>query len=100
MISVKPRYFYRREVSGSGIERVFTVAYTHDCETGETHYGASVFRQDKRNEYFVKSKHRQTASGRFEKCPVTFNVHADHLSGVEDAIRESIRQVGVSGERN
>ena len=96
---VGPRYFYRRETSASGVERVFTVAYVHDQDTGETKYGAAVFRRDRASETFVKAKHRQTAAGRLAKCPVYLNVIADHLSGVEDAIRESIIDFGVSGER-
>ena len=96
----QPRYFYRRETSGTGVERVFTVAYTYDRETGHAQYGAAVFRRDRPSESFVKAEHRKTAAGRYEKCPVSLTVRATHLSEVEDAIRESIRSVGVRGDRN
>ena len=89
------RYFYRREG-----RRVFTVAYSYDQETGHVQYGAAVFRRDRPNETFVKSEHRHTARGRFEKCPASLTVEdVSHLSEVENAIRENIKVYGVRGDR-
>jgi len=93
------RYFYRRETSASGVERVFTVAYIHDRHTGETQYGAAVFRRDSPSETFIKSEHRQTASGRLSKCPVSLTVKTETANELEQAIRDSIRSVGVRGPR-
>jgi len=92
------RYFYRRETA-AGINRVFTVAYTHDRDTGSTEYGASVFRQERANEPFVKAHHRHTAEQRRVKCPVRVAVSGATWTEIEDAIRDSIRVNGVKGDR-
>jgi len=89
------RYFYRSETSGKGVERRFAVAYLHDIDTGETKYGASVFRKDSASDSWVKKAHRSTALGRLNKSPVVINVTADSFNKVEDAIRSAIRTHGV-----
>ena len=95
------RYFYRKEVEDN-IERIFTVAYTHDIETGLTQYGGAVFRHavgDNR-ETFRKGPHRETAARRLQVRPVSLIIKRDNFSDVESSIRQSIREVGVSGKRN
>jgi hypothetical protein len=92
------RYFYRRE-SSAGINRIFTVSYVYNRETGATEYGASVFRQERPNEIFVKAHHRHTAEQRRVKCPVKVSVSGQTWNEIEDQIRDSIRVNGVKGER-
>jgi hypothetical protein len=92
------RYFYRRE-SSAGVQRIFTVAYTYDRETGQARYGASVFRQEKPNEPFVKAHHRHTAEQRRVKCPVTVSVTDGSWQQIEDSVRNAIRVHGVKGDR-
>ncbi len=93
------RYFYRREPISANRQRIVTVSYVHDRETGETVYGASMFRQDQPNEQFVKSQHRHTADERRTKCPVKVSVTGQNWDAIEDGIREAIRTYGVKGDR-
>ena len=93
------RYFYRREPIAENLQRVVTVSYTHDRETGETFYGASMFRQDEPNEQFIKSQHRHTADQRRQKCPVKVYVAGGNWDSIEDSIRDAIRTYGVKGDR-
>ena len=97
------RYFYRSE----GKRRV-TVAYRHDQTTGNTSYGASIFRQDKPDEVFVKREHRATAQSRLQACPVRIQLDVSVIAGVErnaqqvlveDLIRKAIHVHGVRGPR-
>ncbi len=107
-MSTPIRYFYRTEVEeddeGSGIftERIFTVAYIHNIDTGATQYGGTVFRHPAgdRTQVFRKSRHRSTAKARLEIRPVSLIIDADNYKDVETRIRQSIRDVGVSGKRN
>jgi hypothetical protein len=89
------RYFYRAETSPSGVERRFSIAYLHDRATGDTRYGASVFRRDSRSEAWIKRAHRATALGRLTKSPVKINVVAESANEVENAIRDAIKTHGV-----
>lgn len=93
------RYFYRREPIAANLNRVVTVSYVHNRDTGETTYGASMFRQDQPSEQFVKSQHRHTANQRRVKCPVTVTLHGQNWDAIEDGIREAIRVHGVKGDR-
>lgn len=103
MIGIGVRYFYRTE----GRRRV-TVAYQHDQATGNTSYGASIFRKDWQGETFVKREHRQTAESRLNTCPVRIQLDLAVIAGVEqnkrqalveDLIRQAIHVHGVRGER-
>jgi hypothetical protein len=100
-MSDRVRYFYRTEVE-EGVERVFTVAYTHDIDSGATQYGGTVFRHPEGDtkESFLKAPHRQTAARRLAVRPVRLTVQADSYSEVENQIREAIREQGVRGPRN
>jgi hypothetical protein len=94
------RYFYRTEVE-EGVERVFTIAYTHDIKTGETKYGGTVFRRSiGDNEIFRKAPHRQTAAERLKIRPVSLIINAGNYPDVETRIRQAVREFGVSGKRN
>lgn len=93
------RYFYRREPLNSSLNRIVTVSYTHDRATGETVYGASMFRQDRPGDNFVKAHHRHTADQRRVKCPVRLTVPDGNWEYIEDCIRSAIRELGVKGER-
>lgn len=93
------RYFYRREPIGNDLNRIVTVSYIHDRITGQTEYGASMFRQDKPGDNFVKSHHRHTADQRRIKCPVRVQVGDGNWNAIEDSIREAIRVYGVKGDR-
>jgi hypothetical protein len=93
------RYFYRREPIGNNLNRVVTVSYIHNRETGETAYGASMFRQDQPGDNFIKAHHRHTADQRRLKCPVSINVANGTWNDIEDSIREAIRVHGVKGDR-
>jgi len=94
------RYFYRQETSGSGVERVFTVAYRIDKSSGSITYGASVFRRDHSSETFVKASHRSTATARLNLRPVRMTSDANSWRSIEDNIRNNIRYAGVSGDRS
>jgi len=96
------RYFYRREDQKRlGKERIITVAYRHNQDTGETSYGATIFRKDSPSDTFSKKTHRGTANSRLDKRPVIITIDgAATLDEVEDEIRSAIRTYGVSGSRN
>jgi hypothetical protein len=86
------RYFYRTEVTDD-VERVFTVAYTHDKQSGSTQYGGAVFRHavGDTKESFKKEPHRKTAFNRLTARPLSLNVQADNYQVVEDKIRDMMR---------
>lgn len=94
------RCFYRREPIGNNLNRIVTVSYVHDRDTGETTYGASMFRQEKPGDNFVKAHHRHTAEQRRLKCPVKINVSGGTWDSIEASIREAIREHGVKGDRS
>lgn len=94
------KYFYREEVDEEdGKFRHLTIAYIYDFITSTVKYGASMFRKDRENEPFIKSKHRETALGRLLKRPVSLEYKSEHYWEIENHIRDSIRTEGVKGKR-
>lgn len=94
------RYFYTREPgAGDVYERIVTVAYKYNKQTGEVFYGATMFRKESNRECFNKKMHRITATGRLNKRPVNIVLSAENYPELERKIRESIRTHGVCGDR-
>ena len=93
------RCFYRREFE-DGVERRIVVAYRHNKETGETEYGATIFRRDPGVTcHFERVPHRNTAVRRLQVRPVRLTIDADNYTDVESQLREALREHGVRGPR-
>ena len=67
----KPLYKYRDLLSET--DKIVTVAWNLDDETGILTYGATVYKRVN-NDRWVKKLHRERAIERFNTCPLRFNV--------------------------
>jgi hypothetical protein len=94
------RFFYRREPSNkdSPIHRRIVVAYKHNSDTGNTVYGASIFRKTNPKDIFTRKNHRNTAKNRLLKYPVSVIVKSEKLGGVENKIRKLMFTHGVKSK--
>lgn len=59
--------------------RIRTIAFTNDSETGETHYGGSIFRKSKPTDVWTKRGHRGTAEARLNKSPNTLTMNREQM---------------------
>ena len=71
--------------------RTFTIIFTNDRITGETRYGASIFRKVSKTDIFNKKEHAKTAHARFTNCPVLLTIKRDTCSNIVD-LRKKIRK--------
>ena len=71
--------------------RTFTIIFTNDRITGETKYGASIFRKVSKTDIFNKKEHAKTAYARFTNCPVILTIKRDTCSNIVD-LRKKIRK--------
>lgn len=98
------RHFYFDELhkKNGGEPRFGCVLYQHNRETGETFYGASIYRR--RNDDKIPGKKdlkmmlRKTAFKRFDSKPVHITLKCETRYELHQNLRKALFKYGVSGE--
>ncbi len=99
--NIVTRLFYVNELQkNSGIPHFIAIAYHRNEETGETLYGAAIYRQDpdKTNlpaKKWLRETLRSTAFSRLEKKPVILQLNADSMKELHKKIRQALYKYGV-----
>jgi hypothetical protein len=100
---VVSRIFHEDHLSGHKTPRLTTVVYVHNLKTGETSYGASLFREDVSNEVVdvfgtkqaLRTALRFTAQKRLENKPVMIIIKKS--KSIRDLHRQLRRAIGKHG---
>ena len=101
--NVVSRIFHEDHLTRN-VPRFTTVAYTHNIKTGETRYGASLFRAEVPNEVInvfgtkraLRAALRRTATGRLEKKPVQIELSSKSIKDLHSQLRKAVFIYGVS----
>lgn len=99
----RAKMYYRKKIQQDN--RIVTVSYNYNRITKKLEYGAAIYNESETDKTsnthkycnFSKKKHRKTANGRLEKCPVVLTNFEDtgSMDEFHYKLRKAIHKHGV-----